>query len=73
MTVNFLKTLLADPLNHPVQRGIPLVQLHMNIVPEPHPAAPFLRRFSPRTVENMVPVKTALISGNEALPLILQD
>lgn len=73
--MDLFKSFLAGPFDHPVQLRILLVQLHVDIVPKPHPAAPFFRRFPPWAVKYalMVAVKMPGVSGDETLFFILHN
>ena len=72
MAVDLLETLLARSLEHFVQFLVPVVQLPVQIPPQPHPAAPLIRRFPPRSVENalMMTIKVYLAAGYETLLFI---
>ena len=66
MPVQLLEPLLAGAFQHLVQGRVPAVQIHVDIMPEPYPAAPFLGGLPAGACKNMVFVKLHLRAADKA-------
>ena len=68
--VLLFKRLLTILFQPSVEVLVPVVEIHMNLVFQPHPAAPLFREFPVGTAVYMVFIKAALATGEIAFFLI---
>jgi hypothetical protein len=73
MSVQFLKSFLADPFQHLFHFRVAVMESHVDIVPDPYPAAPLVRFIPERTAEDVMLIKIDLPAGDEAFLFGLKD
>lgn len=73
MAIQFLKSFLTSLLQLLIQSYVPAVKMHVHIMPEPHPASPFISGTSPRTMKDVMLIQVDHAPGNPAFLVSLQD